>query len=641
MAANVTETTDVNALSFGEHAELLENLQKTALENPQDAVFLLPQFYRLTEGKGESLDMLPLTSEVFATISQSLSKEQINQVIDKLYRLNKSRLIERGANTICMKNPACCMAIFDRLVMQISSLPYNPEEKNFYVPAVRNLTGIILCAPDNELPVMMNKIAALAPEIQKNFYKSYGKIYSAKPTLRDFLWHKIINQQISQPDDLQQLYNNLGAVAGVDESKLGECLRLIGQHIKDPNQSATELAAAYHALGIIRDCSPNTSQVDNIFLQGLQHTKNSMASRKIAYRCMGKFEELLSRSTVGQRSAKTADNPFGFSNVTEIDITEPAILFLGGSATSSNKNANGYLSSLEELLRVHHIDENIGLYAAVYDFGDIDDRKITFNDNLARTKLMQDYHRKVKISKPLNEDTLHPKYIDNLFELALLPRICDKSGQRFSVDQACQNIRKLTIIAHCHGAYTFLKLEERMQQKMAELGYSAAERKKIQHELLCIAHAPYAPLGVAKSTMISFACAGDWEVSHYNNFEKEIRTMFRNNEVLLSYFAGRRGELFLTPSMGEDIDDHNFCGYNLQQKGLSKEGKALLALAGNAIINGIRNSQSGGPLPTVREIVCGQDENIKKFFDQLQKNGEEMWQKITKNTLLRLNENGR
>ena len=90
MAANVTETTDVNALSFGEHAELLKNLQKTAQENPQDAVSLLPQFYRLTEGKGGSPDMLPLTSEVFAALSQSLSEEQINQVIDNLYRLNKT-----------------------------------------------------------------------------------------------------------------------------------------------------------------------------------------------------------------------------------------------------------------------------------------------------------------------------------------------------------------------------------------------------------------------------------------------------------------------------------------------------------------------------------------------------------------------
>ena len=173
---------------------------------------------------------------------------------------------------------------------------------------------------------------------------------------------------------------------------------------------------------------------------------------------------------------------------------------------------------------------------------------------------MQDHHRSVKLNKQLNEDTLHPRYVDDLFDKALLNRISDKNGKRLSTDEACAKIRKLTIVAHCHGAYTFLKLEEKMQKKMQELGYSAEERAKIQHEMLCVAHAPYAPLGVSKSTMISFASAQDLKINHHNNFETEIRAMSKNNEVMLSYFPGKQGELFLTPSMGEDVEEHNFLG---------------------------------------------------------------------------------
>ena len=170
---------------------------------------------------------------------------------------------------------------------------------------------------------------------------------------------------------------------------------------------------------------------------------------------------------------------------------------------------------------------------------------------------------------------------------------------------------------------------------MQELGYSAEERAKIQHELLCISHAPYAPLGVSKSTMISFVSAKDSGIDHYNNFDVEIRNMLKNNEVQLSYFPDKQGKMFLTPSMG-DVDQHDFFGYNPATRGCSKEGQAVLNLAGNAIINGIKSSISGEPLPSVKDIVCGQDEKCRQFFDVLRENGAKMWQKMSLNTALRL-----
>ena len=88
---------------------------------------------------------------------------------------------------------------------------------------------------------------------------------------------------------------------------------------------------------------------------------------------------------------------------------------------------------------------------------------------------------------------------------------------------------------------------------MKELGYSRQEQAQIQKELLCVAHAPFAPLGVSKSTMISFVSAQDWEIRHYNNFEKEIRPLSKNNKVLLSYFPDKKGEMFLAPSLGEHL----------------------------------------------------------------------------------------
>lgn len=92
--------------------------------------------------------------------------------------------------------------------------------------------------------------------------------------------------------------------------------------------------------------------------------------------------------------------------------------------------------------------------------------------------------------------------------------------------------------------------------------------------------------------------------------------------------------MFLTPSMG-DVEQHNFFGYDTTQKGLSKEGQAILGLSGNVIVNGVRNSLSGEPLPSVRELVCGNDENSLKLFDKLKENGIKIWQKISENMVIR------
>ena len=105
-----------------------------------------------------------------------------------------------------------------------------------------------------------------------------------------------------------------------------------------------------------------------------------------------------------------------------------------------------------------------------------------------------------------------------------------------------KRIRNLTVFAHCHGAYVFLKLEEMMQDKMKELGYTADERNIIQKQLFCVAYAPLTPVGINKSNVINFASAWDDAINssrekteekhevkaHDNIFSQFIRTMRTN-----------------------------------------------------------------------------------------------------------------
>lgn len=627
---------DISALNFKEHYDLLQNLEQQAEEKPETAASLLPDFYRLLEGKGSCPDMLPTAAQTFAVITQNLSASQIKKAVEQLYALDKGIVTERGAHIICRTNPASAIVIFNHFFDQVKQKPFSADEKNSFL--VNNMQSAVLYAADSESRIMLAKIDSLPEEVQELFYPKLGDLYAQKPALRPALWQKITRQKCENASQFSVLYKNLNRVVSADPSKAADCLSVINESISNPKQDTSSLKAAYAVLGQIRQTDVQKEKTDAVLMRGLQHPANNLFTRRAAYRQMGKIEELTSRSTIGERVDKTADNPFGFKSVDNMVIDQPAVLFLGGDGTNSEKAANGYLSSIEKLMQKHNLQDPVALYAAVYAFGEREDRDVAFNEYSARTKLMQDHYRSVKIKKELNEDTLHPHYVDDIFKKVFLPRLCGKNGRRLPAEEVCRKMRRLTVVAHCHGAYTFLKLEEKMQEKMKELGYTPEERAKIQHEVLCVAHAPYAPLGVSKSTMISFASAQDYEVRHYNNFEHEIRAMNKNKEVKLGYFPAEKGELFLTPSMGEDIEQHNFLGYDTNQCGLSTEGQIILALAGHAIVNGIRNSSEGKPLPPVKDLVCGQDERICKVFKHIKESGAQMWQKMAQNSAVRLKE---
>lgn len=622
---------DVSALNFKEYIMLFEKLGKQAEESPEQTAEQLSDFDTLLTGKELNLDMLPTAAKTFVKITSNMTKPQINKAVHKLVKQGKGILFERDSGIIC-KNPACAEIVFNHFADKGFSL--DPQEFNNNMRTVSNMVSAVSAAPDEALPEMMKKINSFPEPIQKLFFANYGTLYARKPALRAELWDKFVHYR-PETSEYSKMYQNLGAVAAADAEKIPQCLRLIAENLEKTNQTPGQLKEAYNTLGKIRSTYPNKAEIDGILEQGLKNPVNNRSSQRAAYRQMGKVDELISSSSIGQRVEKTADNPHGFKLVEDIKPDEPAVLILGGNSTNSNRSANGYLSPVEKLLKTENLQDKVGLYAAIYDFGEIDDLNVTFQDGPARIKLMQDKHRKIKVKRPMNEDTLNPRYIDDLFDKVFLNRISDKDGQRLSTEEACAKMRKLTVVAHCHGAYTLLKLEEKMKQKMAEIGYSPAECAKVQHELLCVAHAPYAPLGVSKSTMISFVSAKDFEVEHFNSFEHEVHALSQNNAVLMSYFPEKRGEFFLTPSMGKDVEEHNFLGYDLNQKRLSPEGKAMLKFAGNAVVNGVKNSLEGKTLPPVKEIVCGQDAEAKKLFNKLKENGAEMWQIISKNITAR------
>lgn len=441
---------------------------------------------------------------------------------------------------------------------------------------------------------------------------------------------------------LEQLYTHLAEIISIDPTQAMVALQLIRANITRTDNTEENLQAAYKVLGKIRQNPQFKKQAENILFESLKNPHNTKQTKKVIYRQLGILDKLTSQVTIVQKITPDAENPKSIQYVDSIPTDQPSLLFFGGAGTTSEAEAKANLSVIEEIVKTNKLDNSVNVYAIIYDFGEPEDTNIAFQHEFARRRLYYDYGDTTYQSNPehLNEDTLHPKYIDQLFNKVFLPRICDDDGNRLSCKEACQRVRNLTICAHCHGAYTLLKIEELMQQKMEDLIYTAEERAKIQRELLCIAYASDVPLGVSKSTMISFISALDPVIQRNDNFTQGWRHLLVASKLLPSYFSREQGELFLVPQFydTERIQkDHKTEHKFLQHKSLPNltiPGQQILAFSSNAIVNGVRSSINKTPLPSVEDLVCGEDQQRKKIFQQYKQNGIDMWNLITEEATL-------
>ena len=127
---------------------------------------------------------------------------------------------------------------------------------------------------------------------------------------------------------------------------------------------------------------------------------------------------------------------------------------------------------------------------------------------------------KYDVPEKCREETFNPAYIHDIFNMAVLPRISSNKGkERLPLLEALQNIRRLNVVAHCHGGYVARQLEKLMDVKMFELGYSEKEQKQVKSQLAVLCYNPDCPKHDSGMNFISIESASD---SH-----NEFQTYFR------------------------------------------------------------------------------------------------------------------
>lgn len=244
------------------------------------------------------------------------------------------------------------------------------------------------------------------------------------------------------------------------------------------------------------------------------------------------------------------------------------------------------------------------------------------------------------------KNTFSDDYINELFCRTILPRITDDKGNRLDTQTAMRRIRKINIVAHCHGGFVALELENRTAQMMRALGYTPNEITNILSQLLVVAHAPACPVGKTKSRFISFFSAYDSIVDRPNNWvaqymAENINPKTQDDPKLLppSFLDGKNGNTFLIhnaffmlPSHRPDTEsEHDNTAYkpDVHQ---TDDGQLVTKIARNILTAGIQNSLSSEfvPLPPTAELVSDNDQEMRQKFAQMQSNGRQFMKDVYK-----------
>ena len=149
--------------------------------------------------------------------------------------------------------------------------------------------------------------------------------------------------------------------------------------------------------------------------------------------------------------------------------------------------------------------------------------------------------------------------------------------------------------------------------------------------MLCVSYAPFAPIGICKSQMISVVSITDGVIEQCHAAGKTIQDIAYQHEIKPSFLEKEKGNVFVVSGITKDSDDHNYHGCNCDQTNLTSEGKASVRLLGNALVSGALSSLDALDLPNIENLVTLNKKDSKALadFTTFRKNGEKLWKEIT------------
>jgi len=359
---------------------------------------------------------------------------------------------------------------------------------------------------------------------------------------------------------------------------------------------------------------------------------------------------------LAERAKRSPENPYSIAVAQPIKAEDTLILVLAGSGGPGKhiKSYNGYLKKVDEFIKSHSEfkNKNIRVCVAVCDEGEYHGTKSARDLMYFQSWKDEEYVQKAlnAMSPEAKEENLHPAYIQDIFNLALQPKL-----------DACVNnpellkyyMRKINVVSHCHGSYVALSLEKMLQKYMIQQNISAQEQKKVLNNMLYLNYAPDCPRWESQSQFISIESSRD----DHNQWQSRLKEFLQMEKldfglIRLPQYCGnlfmctqvsKQGiegnpppQYILREVNGDDLfirqpkeekatdepqeekfaNEHSFLGF-IPKVNMSKGALKMQTFANNILKNGVLNSLKQSkekfvPLPNVRHLAA---ETKKQFFD--------------------------
>ncbi|MEE1111456.1 MAG: hypothetical protein UIH99_04550 [Alphaproteobacteria bacterium] len=111
------------------------------------------------------------------------------------------------------------------------------------------------------------------------------------------------------------------------------------------------------------------------------------------------------------------------------------------------------------------------------------------------------------------------RYIKNISDILIIPRIKSEQGKKLPVEVAEKNIRNITLFAYSYGAHAVNCLCKNIHKRMKNLNYTDNEIARILKQLVIIAQSPVRILYDKKFTTLNFVSAKDIRVLYSGAFK--------------------------------------------------------------------------------------------------------------------------
>ena len=207
------------------------------------------------------------------------------------------------------------------------------------------------------------------------------------------------------------------------------------------------------------------------------------------------------------------------------------------------------------------------------------------------------------------------KELDYEFTQKYLFPLIEEDNQKIDTITAMMNMRNVNILTYCNATKAALSMEEYLNERMKELGYTEQEIKQILSQICIICYATDIKLQTEfvnkkeiKSTCISFGDVNDGEVGvsqALQNKVKEENTVYYDDGYYFHYGDG----------------EHSLKKYINQDTSLSV---GISNAVTKALSNSIANFKSNDFQPLTREIITEDLETIIEYLKQGKTKGELM-----------------